>query len=95
MSKTDFLVHATSDTVGVVVVEDAVSGRELTGWIMETDETISIEAMEDIPLGHKLALNEIGNGDTIIKYGHDIGRAAAEIPKGCHVHVHNLKTKRW
>jgi len=95
MSKTDFLVHATSDTVGVVVVEDAVSGRELTGWIMETDETISIEAMEDIPLGHKLSLNEIGNGDTIIKYGHDIGRAAAKIPKGRHVHVHNVKTKRW
>ena len=95
MGKTDFLVHATSDTVGVVVVEDAVSGRELIGWIMETDETITIEAMEDVPLGHKLALNEIENGDTIIKYGHDIGRAAAKIPKGRHVHVHNLKTKRW
>jgi len=95
VGKTDFLVHATSDTVGVVVVEDAVSGRELTGWIMETDETITIEAMEDVPLGHKLALNEIENGDTIIKYGHDIGRAAAKIPKGHHVHVHNLKTKRW
>jgi len=95
VGKTDFLVHATSDTVGVVVVEDAVSGRELTGWIMETDETITIEAMEDVPLGHKLALNEIENGDTIIKYGHDIGRAAAKIPKGRHVHVHNLKTKRW
>ena len=95
MGKTDFLVHATSDTVGVVVVEDAVSGRELTGWIMETDETISIEAMEDIPLGHKLALNEIENGETVVKYGHDIGRTTAEIPKGRHVHVHNLKTKRW
>ena len=95
MSKTDFLVHATSDTVGVVVVEDALSGRELTGWIMETDETITIEAMEDIPLGHKLALNEIKSGDTFIKYGHDIGRATAGIAKGRHVHVHNLKTKRW
>jgi (2R)-sulfolactate sulfo-lyase subunit alpha len=51
--------------------------------------------MEEIPLGHKLALNEIKNGDAVIKYGHDIGRATAEIPKGRHVHVHNLKTKRW
>ena len=65
MSKTDFLVHATSDTVGVVVVEDALSGRGLTGWIMETDETISIEAIEDIPLGHKLALNKIESGETV------------------------------
>ena len=95
MSRTDFLVHATSDTVGVVVAEDVVSGRPLTGWIMETDETIAIRAMEDIPLGHKLALNDIGNGDTFIKYGDDIGRAVAHIPKGRHVHVHNLKTKRW
>ena len=37
----------------------------------------TIEAMEDIPLGHKLALKEIDDGDTVIKYGHDIGRAVA------------------
>jgi (2R)-sulfolactate sulfo-lyase subunit alpha len=95
VSKTDFLVHAVSDTVGVVVVENAAAGRELSGWIMETDETITIEAVEEIPLGHKLALNEIKKGDTVIKYGHDIGRATGDIPRGRHVHVHNLKTKRW
>jgi (2R)-sulfolactate sulfo-lyase subunit alpha len=95
MSRTDFLVHAASDTVGVVVVEDAVSGKELTGWIMETDATITITAMDGIPLGHKLALSDIGKGDTVVKYAHDIGRAVADIPKGCHAHVHNLKTRRW
>jgi (2R)-sulfolactate sulfo-lyase subunit alpha len=95
MSGTDFLVHAASDTVGVVVVEDAVSGKELIGWIMETDGTIAITAMEGIPLGHKIALCDIKKGETIIKYGHDIGKAVAEIPQGHHAHVHNLKTKRW
>ena len=95
MRRTDFLVHAESDTVGVVVVEDTASGEELTGWIMATDETIHIKAMDEIPLGHKVALNDIESGDTIIKYGHDIGKAVADIPKGCHVHVHNLKTTRW
>ena len=95
MSRTDFLVHAASDTVGVVVVEDAVPGKELTGWIMETDETITIEAMEGIPLGHKIALGDIEKGATIVKYGHDIGKAVADIPRGHHAHVHNLKTKRW
>ncbi len=29
------------------------------------------------------------------KYGHDIGKAAADIPRGGHAHVHNVKTKRW
>jgi (2R)-sulfolactate sulfo-lyase subunit alpha len=95
VSKTDFLVHAVSDTVGVVVAEDAVSGRELKGWIMETDGTIAVKAMDDIPLCHKVALRDIQSGDTVIKYGQDIGRATTDIPKGHHTHVHNLKTKRW
>ncbi|HEX2114580.1 MAG TPA: flagellar biosynthesis protein FlgA, partial [Alphaproteobacteria bacterium] len=30
-----------------------------------------------------------------IKYGNDIGKAVADIPKGAHAHVHNVKTKRW
>lgn len=95
MSRTDFLVHAASDTVGVVVTEDVASGSELTGWVMETDETLTITAMDEVPLGHKLALRDIEKGDTIIKYGHDIGSAVANIPKGRHAHVHNVKTKRW
>lgn len=95
MSRTDFLVHAVSDTVGVVVTEDAASGKDLTGWVMETDETIAITAKDDIPLGHKLALGDIRSGDTIVKYGHDIGKAVADIRKGGHAHVHNVKTKRW
>jgi len=95
MSGTDFLVHATSDTVGVVVTEDAVSGKELTGWIMETDATLTIRAMDDIPLGHKVALSDIEKGETILKYGQDIGKAIADIRQGQHAHVHNLKTKRW
>jgi len=49
----------------------------------------------DIPLGHKIALRDFKVGDTVIKYGGDIGRAVEPIKKGEHVHVHNLKTKRW
>ena len=36
-----FIVHNEGDNVGVVVVEDAAAERELTGWIMETDRTIT------------------------------------------------------
>jgi (2R)-sulfolactate sulfo-lyase subunit alpha len=90
-----FLVHDKKDTVGVVVVEDVKAGQTLTGWVMETDETIKIKALDPIPLGHKIALKDIKKGDTIIKYGHDIGRAVAAIGKGRHAHVHNVKTKRW
>jgi (2R)-sulfolactate sulfo-lyase subunit alpha len=62
---------------------------------MDTDETIHVTALDDIPIGHKVALGDIANGDTIMKYGHDIGKAVADIKKGGHLHVHNVKTKRW
>jgi len=93
--ETHFIAHDAADTVGVVVVEKVSAGQEVTGWIMETDETVSIKALVEVPLGHKLALADIKNEDTIIKYGNDIGRAVSDIPKGGYVHVHNVKTKRW
>jgi (2R)-sulfolactate sulfo-lyase subunit alpha len=91
----DFLVHEVEDTVGVVVVEEAGKGKTLEGWLMAKDSTLKLKSKESILLGHKVALNNIKKGDTIIKYGHDIGKAIADIAKGGHVHVHNVKTKRW
>jgi (2R)-sulfolactate sulfo-lyase subunit alpha len=93
--QTDFIVHDKADTVGVVVVEDMQPGKDATGWIMETDETITVKALDAVPLGHKIALRDIKAGETVLKYGNDVGRAVADVPKGRHVHVHNLKTKRW
>ena len=92
---THFIVHDKADTVGVAVVEDLRPGMDLTGWIMENNDTVSLRCLEAIPLGHKIALQDIQAGDTVLKYGHDIGRAVADVGKGRHVHVHNLKTKRW
>jgi (2R)-sulfolactate sulfo-lyase subunit alpha len=46
-------------------------------------------------LGHKIALNDHAEGGNVIKYGEDIGKVVANIKKGGHVHIHNLKTKRW
>jgi (2R)-sulfolactate sulfo-lyase subunit alpha len=92
---THFIVHEKKDTVGVVVVEDVKPGMMLTGWVMEGDGTIQVKALDAVPLGHKVALKDIKNGETVIKYGNDIGKAVADIPKGKHAHVHNMKTKRW
>ena len=92
---TDFIVHDHADNVGVVVVEDVTPGKDLTGWIMETDETIELKALDAVPLGHKIALRDFKSGDTAVKYGHDVGRVVTDIGQGRHVHVHNLKTKRW
>lgn len=95
MSSPHFIVHDATDTVGVIVAEGVTSGMALDGWVMETNTRIQKIARADIPLGHKLALRGVANGETIIKYGHDIGKAVAEIAEGDHVHVHNVKTKKW
>ena len=91
----DFVVHDEGDSVGVVVVEGVEAGAELTGWIMDQDLEIAFKAASDIPIGHKLAIKPMKSGDTVIKYGVDIGRVVADIAVGEHAHVHNIKTKRW
>jgi (2R)-sulfolactate sulfo-lyase subunit alpha len=90
-----FVVHDDGDSVGVVVVEGVKAGDALTGWIMDQDREIAFEAASDIPIGHKLAIKALSEGDTVIKYGVDIGRVVADIGIGEHTHVHNIKTKRW
>jgi (2R)-sulfolactate sulfo-lyase subunit alpha len=95
MSKPHFLVHSPNDNVGVVVVEGLSAGTEMLGVITENDTTLTLKAEQDIPIGHKVAISDLKTGDTAIKYGQDIGKMVGDATKGKHVHVHNLKTKRW
>ena len=89
-----FLVHDKKDTVGVAVV-DVKAGQELSGRALDTNENVKAKAVQDIPLGHKIALKDFKVGDTVFKYGNDIGKVVAPIKVGEHVHIHNVKTKRW
>jgi (2R)-sulfolactate sulfo-lyase subunit alpha len=89
-----FLVHDKRDSVGVAVV-DVKAGQTLEGRSLDTNETIKAKANMDIPLGHKIALRDFKPGDTVLKYGNDIGKVVEPIKAGDHVHVHNVKTKRW
>ncbi|MDT8391889.1 MAG: altronate dehydratase family protein [Lentisphaeria bacterium] len=42
--------------------------------------------------GHKIAVQSIPAGQSIIKYGHPIGTATTDIAPGDHVHTHNIRT---
>lgn len=53
---------------------------------------MDITLMEDIPQGHKFALEDIESGKPVIKYGAAIGIAKERISQGSWVHVHNIKT---
>jgi (2R)-sulfolactate sulfo-lyase subunit alpha len=63
--------------------------------VTQDNSDFRLTARADVPIGHKVALKDLQPGDTVIKYGQDIGRIVAPVAKGEHVHVHNLKTKRW
>lgn len=95
MSQPQLLVHDKKDNVGVVVVEGVAAGADLLGVVLEDDSDFHVVPNEDVPIGHKIALTDLAKGDTAIEYGQDIGRIVATTRKGDHVHVHNLKTKRW
>lgn len=95
MSIPHFLVHSPKDNVGVVVVEGLKAGTVMLGVITETDTVTEARANHDIPVGHKIALKDMKKGDTVIKYGEDIGKVVADFKKGDHVHTQNAKTKRW
>jgi (2R)-sulfolactate sulfo-lyase subunit alpha len=95
MAHPQLLVHDKEDTVGVVVVEGLKAGTDMLCVVTHDDSSFRLTSKMDVPIGHKVALRDIRTGDTVIKYGQDIGKAIADIGTGEHVHTHNMKTKRW
>jgi (2R)-sulfolactate sulfo-lyase subunit alpha len=95
LSIPQLLVHDRKDNVGVVVVEGLKAGTQMLCVVTHDNSSFDLEAKADVPIGHKIALADLKVGDTAIKYGEDIGKFVADVEKGGHVHVHNLKTQRW
>lgn len=52
----------------------------------------AITIVDEIPAGHKVALCDICNGDSVVKYGFSIGNAKVDIKRGQWIHTHNIKT---
>ena len=89
-----FLVHEKDDSVGVATV-DIKAGETVEGVFMDTQEPVEVKTLNDIPLGHKIAMIDHHVDGSVIKYGADIGKVVADVKKGGHVHTQNLKTRRW
>ena len=82
-----FQIHE-KDNVATALMALTPGRVSLTGEA--ADETI--EALEDIADGHKIALMDISAGSPIIKYGVSIGTATKDIVKGAWVHLHCMKS---
>ncbi len=71
----------------VVCLEEMKKGESIT---LSNGNTI--EALEDIPAGHKIAIKDVPSGSDIIKYGYAIGHSTEDITIGRWVHTHDIKT---
>jgi (2R)-sulfolactate sulfo-lyase subunit alpha len=89
------LAHSPKDNVAVVVVEGLKAGTEALVVVTEDNSAFTVAVKDDVPIGHKIALTDLREGDTVIKYGQDVGRMTGAAAKGRHVHTQNMKTKRW
>lgn len=69
-----------------------VALKKLQKGFVVKDGNEEIKLLEDIKAGHKIAAQNIRNGQNIIKYGYPIGRAKVDILKGQWVHTHNIIT---
>jgi altronate dehydratase small subunit len=55
---------------------------------------VRVELLEDIPFGHKFAIEDIKENQEIFKYGEIMGHATENIAAGAYVHVHNVVSER-
>ena len=88
-----FLIHNEGDHVAVAVQD--VEPGEGQAIYMDSDRAITVRVLEAIPLGHKVALADLGEGDDVIEYRVRIGATRQPIQAGQHVHVHNIRSARW
>jgi len=88
------LIHETHDDVGVAV-RDLHAGEEVGIVTLEGEDVGLITVVDEVPLGHKVAMRHMPVGHKLVKYGRPIGQVVQPTGKGAHVHTHNLKTLRW
>lgn len=50
------------------------------------------QVREDIPFGHKMALEDLASGAVVVKYGCPIGHVTRAVQAGEWLHSHNMKT---
>lgn len=82
------VLHINSaDNVAVVVADQGLAKGSAA-----TIDGKTITVVDDIPRGHKFALEPIAAGEEVIKYGYPIGVATTDIAPGQWVHSHNLHT---
>ncbi|MBN2336443.1 UxaA family hydrolase [Candidatus Bathyarchaeota archaeon] len=77
-----YIVVDGGDNVATAIT-DMKKGEEAEGG--------AVKLIQGIRYGHKFAIQGIGEGEYVVKYGENVGRATADIKPGEHVHIHNVE----
>ena len=92
-SGVDFLAHRQGDDVAVAV-RDTGPGAASAAYL-DSGDHFGITAQDAIPLGHKIALRDLGEHEDVREYGVLIGLTRGPVAAGELVHTHNLRSARW
>jgi (2R)-sulfolactate sulfo-lyase subunit alpha len=92
--KHGILLHELQDDVGVAVT-DLKKGSRIGALTLEGKSAGQVQLLDNVPLGHKVAMRALAVDKPVIKYGRPVGKAVKTIARGAHVHTHNVKTLRW
>lgn len=92
--KHGILLHEPQDDVGVAVL-DLKKGTQIGALTLEGKSAGKLKLLDNVPLGHKVAMRDLELNRPVIKYGRPVGKAVKPIRRGAHVHTHNVKTLRW
>ena len=92
--KHGILLHEPQDDVGVAVM-DLKKGATIGAVTLEGKAAGKVKLLNNVPLGHKVALRNMAKDKLVIKYGRPVGKVVQPISRGAHVHTHNVKTLRW
>ncbi|MFB6286137.1 MAG: UxaA family hydrolase [Candidatus Bipolaricaulia bacterium] len=88
------VAHRNNDDVAVAV-QDLSPGTTVHVRVLKEDGSLAVEARAEIPLGHKIALHDLDEEQHVTEYGETTGFMTEAVEQGGHVHVHNIKSRRW
>ncbi len=83
--ETKYLKINPADNVAVAI-ESLTAGEKLSV------DGIAVTLTEDVPAGHKFALQNFAEGDNVIKYGYPIGHATQAKRQGDWMNENNIRT---
>ena len=86
------IIHPADNVANLI--GPGTKGQPVECTIEGQTQSTTVTLLEDIPSNHKFAPVAITAGETITKYGLNIGRATCDIRQGQYVHVHNIESNR-